>query len=320
MHGFFLSSVSPRFTIIHAAKGARERALAEMTPQFNLQEVRSVCRIVGECCELWCDPDGWQQHFLCSASDLIRLPVGLCVKVADAERSDDFQIIWAFDPAPMQAVLACAAGGDRVHSVDAAPLSMSPRSIVGIVDSRQAHSAPRIIEEVGPDRDREQSLPNKPGCVDGLNYSALRLARGGASHVIAFGAAGRPATTRERRLVELLHGEIAPLIGTRLATRAQVSQFGLSPRLREILKLVSDGSSEKEIVHTLSLTRATVSEHLQRLYRHFGVNGRAELMAYLLAKIPMEKQAAGRKPSAPLERRRFGDSLPRRMVAPLRLA
>ena len=245
-----------------------------MSAPIGFAEARAVFRIVAECRELWLDPDQWQQHFLCSASDLITLPVGLCVP-ADPEDEGPVQITWADSTSP-------AAVLDAQSPAAAILQRPFPGPLPG--------PAPLFP---GPDPNETSRRRNDPGCLDGLSYSAKKLDDGETPHVLAFGALAQPASPRECRLIELLHGEIVPLIGTRLATPIHISQFGLSPRLREVLHLVRGGSSEKEIVDRLSLSRATVSEHLQRLYRHFVVHGRAELMAYLLAQIP-----AARKPLA----------------------
>ena len=42
-------------------------------------------------------------------------------------------------------------------------------------------------------------------------------------------------------LLKLLHDEIAPLIGVRLATEEHLCREGLSKRLRETLSLLLDG-------------------------------------------------------------------------------
>ena len=56
----------------------------------------------------------------------------------------------------------------------------------------------------------------------------------------------------------------------------------LPPRAREVLDLLLQGLSEKEIAARLGLRPSTVHDHVKRLYAHFGVGSRAELMAYFL--------------------------------------
>ncbi len=54
-----------------------------------------------------------------------------------------------------------------------------------------------------------------------------------------------PFGLREVTLLKLLHDEVAPLIGIRLATEEHLSRGGLSKRLRETLSLLLEGKSEK---------------------------------------------------------------------------
>lgn len=53
----------------------------------------------------------------------------------------------------------------------------------------------------------------------------------------------------------------------------------LSPREREILKLVSDGRTGTEIGRELHLSPTTVKSYMQRIYEKLGVNDRASAVA-----------------------------------------
>jgi DNA-binding CsgD family transcriptional regulator len=57
---------------------------------------------------------------------------------------------------------------------------------------------------------------------------------------------------------------------------------GLSPRKREVLHCLLDGDGEKQVALRLGIHPATVHDHVKRLYHHFGVSSRAELLAYFL--------------------------------------
>ena len=56
----------------------------------------------------------------------------------------------------------------------------------------------------------------------------------------------------------------------------------LSPREREILQLVSDGKSTKEVAHVLSISPKTVAFHKDNLKRKLGLRTTAELTKYAL--------------------------------------
>jgi DNA-binding CsgD family transcriptional regulator len=61
--------------------------------------------------------------------------------------------------------------------------------------------------------------------------------------------------------------------------RSSANDERLSPRLRETLRLLLNGDSEKEIAAKLELSRHTVHVYVKGLYRHFGTSSRAELLA-----------------------------------------
>ena len=62
----------------------------------------------------------------------------------------------------------------------------------------------------------------------------------------------------------------------------QPNRHGLTPRARQVLDCLLDGDSEKQAALRLGLRVTTVHGHVKRLYLHFGVGSRAELLAYFL--------------------------------------
>ena len=97
-------------------------------------------------------------------------------------------------------------------------------------------------------------------------------------------AIGDPTyTVREQRILRLFVAELAPLIGTRLATLTGPASDGLSPPMRQVLALLVQGHGEKEVAANLGISRHTVHDHVKCLYRHFRVSSRAELLVACLA-------------------------------------
>jgi DNA-binding CsgD family transcriptional regulator len=107
-----------------------------------------------------------------------------------------------------------------------------------------------------------------------------------------------PFGPREVSLLKILHDEIAPLIGVRLATEEHLSRDGLSKRLRETLSLLLDGRSEKEVAASLHLGTRTVHDYVTALYQHFRVSSRAELLAYFIRRQPVLRSAASAEGTA----------------------
>lgn len=70
-------------------------------------------------------------------------------------------------------------------------------------------------------------------------------------------------------------------------------EFHLSHRQREIVLLISEGNSNKEIGRILDVSPRTVESHLQRLYLRYGINSRAALVAKWLRADSASAAAGG---------------------------
>ena len=68
----------------------------------------------------------------------------------------------------------------------------------------------------------------------------------------------------------------------------------LSPRQVQILSLISEGLSDKEIAQRLGMSARTVDSHLRRLYERHSVHSRAAIIAKWLLEggIPHEMTEA----------------------------
>jgi DNA-binding NarL/FixJ family response regulator len=101
---------------------------------------------------------------------------------------------------------------------------------------------------------------------------------------------GRPAeATRHLRTAEALAGDIANqgLLAEVRAALAEVSggqdgqlPGGLTSRQAEVLRLLADGLSNKQIAERLYLSPGTVERHLATIYRKLGLGGRVKAARY----------------------------------------
>jgi len=106
---------------------------------------------------------------------------------------------------------------------------------------------------------------------------------GGVSVIALQRAVGeRDFTPREQTLLNFFHAELGRLIGRSLVSATEPSPEGLSPRLSQTLACLLEGDSEKQVAARLSLSRDTTHQYVTALYRHFGVQSRAQLLAYAL--------------------------------------
>lgn len=82
-------------------------------------------------------------------------------------------------------------------------------------------------------------------------------------------------SARIRRL--LRQSEVAA--GNGVGNRTRNGDFNLSPREHEILALLADGKTQREIAAALFISPKTVGTHIQRLLAKLGVHSRAQAVA-----------------------------------------
>ena len=78
------------------------------------------------------------------------------------------------------------------------------------------------------------------------------------------------------------------------STPVHAETDGLSPREREILRLLARGYAYKEMADSLGVSMGTINTHIRRIYQTLHVRSRGEAVA-LYAPFPGEPQAPARK-------------------------
>lgn len=78
---------------------------------------------------------------------------------------------------------------------------------------------------------------------------------------------------------DVLAPELAAGLASEIRRRNEPDVPALSPREREVLKLIASGSSIPAMAKELFLAPSTVKTHVQRLYEKLGVNDRAAAVA-----------------------------------------
>ena len=72
---------------------------------------------------------------------------------------------------------------------------------------------------------------------------------------------------------------LSPLVATRLVGRVREPAVPLSDRELEILRLIADGSTNREAAARLFISEATIKTHVLHVYAKLGVNDRAAAVA-----------------------------------------
>jgi RNA polymerase sigma factor (sigma-70 family) len=191
---------------------------------------------------------------------------------ASSER-EPLELVWIDCPYPVVAtgLKSALEGRARVHLGPLAPVGDVPSSAIFDTGGVKGLSEGiKRIQEVNPDISilvfsLHVNLP--------LARAALRLGAQGFVH------AGMEPEQIARAVEVASSGEVvAPrkLLEFLIANEDLADLDALTPRQREILKLVAEGLSNAQIAKRLFLSESTVKQHLRAAYKVLGVKDRKE--------------------------------------------
>ena len=123
----------------------------------------------------------------------------------------------------------------------------------------------------------------RPVGFEEILYSWLPLAEAGGDFLLSGCVLLRkpgspPFDARAARLSHLIWAEAHPLHTLGLDATLADTLAPLSPRARQVLALLVDGQSVKQVAYQLGLSPHTVNDHCKAIHRRFGVNSRGELL------------------------------------------
>ena len=246
---------------------------------LRVQDVRDACRVIGECRDLGADPALWHQRMLEGLCRIIGTPLASGGE-GWRRRHDHFQQISAFDSGTDRCFHEGLITYRRANVLGADPLFCALRCTPSPLTTRtrrQLVSDAVWYASIGYEYRRLMG-------TDHQLVSVYQVADTGGVSVIALQRAvgERDFTPREQTLLNFFHAELGRLIGRSLVSATEPSPEGLSPRLSQTLACLLEGDSEKQVAARLSLSRDTTHQYVTALYRHFGVQSRAQLLAYAL--------------------------------------
>lgn len=247
-------------------------------------DVRECFRIIGECRDLGADAKAWHAHLLARVCGAVDAQVGI--------------------------------GGNLIRPGFHRPGPHFAPIRLGWRDARAAEAWERYATEVPVERTPEYAWVKKfDGSLMTLGrsdmwdrhmwyrsatYNERHRVSGIDDYIMSFCPLPRPGvfnslwvhrpvgarsfTRREWGIVNLIHGEVAKLIGGPLAAPTEPLLAALSPRLRQTLDRLLQGDSEKQAAAALGVTRSTLHEYVLALHRHFGVSSRGELLARFIGR------------------------------------
>lgn len=260
--------------------------------RLQLTDVTGVFQLVGECRELWADADAWQAHLVRGACRLTGTSVG---SFTESWLSPDRKSTVIYDEIDLgwrdERARSYRQSMFRKHPNRVAFLPRVYRLAARALQSPE-RTATALRPEIRPDSEWYRSgMYNdyyRPAYIDGCVMSFSVNPHSG--HLVTLWTAQDRTDPvpgeRAKSVMTLLNATVAPLVGVELSARRQGGVRGLSPRLRQVLKCILAGESEKQVAETLQLTRHTVHQYVGMLYRHFEVASRSELLAYFVRRRP----------------------------------
>jgi DNA-binding CsgD family transcriptional regulator len=238
-------------------------------------------RLIGDCRDLGSDPRLWQTRML----------EGLAI-VFGVIRAAGGEAWWDRPYRPAQPVSAYSVSSQRAaddafrayHRAQAAGADPIYRAIRDLPDKLVTRTRTQLVPDVHWYQSATFAAYYRTGGIDHCLVSVFQLSDDGATSIIALNRAlGDPDfSPRERRLLNFFHAELGRLIGGPLASAIESKVVQLSPRLRQTLDCLLEGDSEKQVAARLGLSTATVHQYVTVLYRRFGVQSRAQLVAHLM--------------------------------------
>jgi DNA-binding CsgD family transcriptional regulator len=274
----------------------------DITPK----EISDVIRLVLEVCDRWDDPQAWREHLLHGACQLLDAHVGSIfdVEVRSASSIGRIRALAnvGLPDAVRRAMLDASLNDASYRELDEMPRETLPGTDI-FMKRFAEHGWSTMIGRELADPTEFRASPTyqnfrMPLNCDDLVVSVRSVDIPNRVEMIDIDRplGAEPFGEREKALLKFLHDEIAPLVGVRLATEKHLCRDGLSRRLNESLSLLLQGRSEKEIAEQLKLSPSTVHRYVAKLYAHFQVKSRAELLAYFIRRTPAPRRT--RSPSS----------------------
>jgi DNA-binding CsgD family transcriptional regulator len=250
--------------------------------RLRLSDLRALFRLAGECRDLGDDPHAWRGHYL----------AGLCRLIdADLALGGELAGFWAGRPRDLGAAeWGWENGFDRrgwVRALDLLRTDPTYSPVMAAYIRRGGGGGGALARsDLVDDRAWRRSVERDQVCrtigVDHLLYCFRPVPGGGdeAAGAILTRAAGRADfTAREKEAVREAHAVLGPLVGGPLARFADPSPAALPPRVRQVLRCLLDGDSDKQVAARLGIGPYTVNQYVKHVFAHFGVTTRAELLA-----------------------------------------
>jgi DNA-binding CsgD family transcriptional regulator len=254
--------------------------------QLRVSDCREILALVGECRELGDDSGSWQLHGIERLARLVDADLGFGGEMSGclALRPKSLGVAdWGWEN-----------GFKRSVFVELSPAADSPDPVIYSpamntyfgrmrAEDGVCHSRTEIIGDREYEASFDYQVIHRSYGVDHILWCFRSIPSGSGDEfkgVVLNRAAGRrDFDSRDRLIVREANAALAPLVGGPLARFSDPSPMDLSSRVREALRCLLEGDGDKQIAARMRLSVYTVNQYTKVIYRHFGVEGRAELLS-----------------------------------------
>lgn len=242
---------------------------------------RGLWNLAGACRELGDDREAWRKRVIDGLSGFIGADAAFCVElggVRSGRLADQGFVCHGLDEG-MRAEIYHRIGevpALNIHLQRYVNRAVADDGIVctrrGVVEDSEWYRSPAY-----GDHHRPLGMDHMLWCFRTISTDPRGDAMGGLTFYRELRA--RDFSAREQAMVREFQTAIAPQVGRTLARFSDPSPAALPPRVRQVLACLLEGDGDKQVAARLGLRPVTVNEYTKRIYRHFGVRSRTELMA-----------------------------------------
>jgi len=250
--------------------------------RVRLKDLRDLYLLVGECREVGADPYAWHMRAFEGLRRIIGFQFGTAMMTGRSINDFHFDSIlgvmgWGYTDTTQKQLHEKYMQSD-LHWSDPTFLpflqlrgALIARRREEIVDDKTWYNSVHFNEHFRVAHlDDGLFAASFPTPKTGVNLHSMLLYR--PLDEKAFSA-------RDRRIIWLFLREVRQLLGTKLIPFGCPSPYGLSPRMRQVLALLAEGQSEKQVAATLRISQHTVHDYVKMLHQRLGVSNRGELLA-----------------------------------------
>ena len=249
--------------------------------RLRLSDLRAVHQLVGECRELGDDPTLWRRHLLTRLGRLTGGGFCVAAEVGDGKQPS------RYDQGTID--LGADNGFDRTGWLRSLTEFRTDAFINPLINAYFDRAMPGVVLP------RADLVPDNKW-YSSFYYQRCRRTLGADASILCLRpipdtrddycglyllrpTGERDFAGRDRAVAEEAMAMATALVGGPLARFREPTPAELSPRLRQVLRRLLEGDSDKQIAARLKISRYTVNQYLKVIYRHFRVSARSELLA-----------------------------------------